>query len=140
MDQKQTAYITRLARKLLADKDANIRSVHDARVVGAVVSVLGVDGGVDAMDVIWKMADQIVADHPEVPEDWRIGLKVKLKYRNDSLNALLPNGAIGTITSVTKPGEHGCQDPNGLICVKVDDGKAGMDTYITTGADRWITA
>jgi hypothetical protein len=137
MDQKQTAYITRLARKLLADKEAMIYIPAP----GVSVAKISTGEGIfDAMDTIWKMADQIVADHPEVPEDWRVGLRVKLKYRNDSLNSLLPNGMAGTVTSVTKPGEHNCQDPNGLICVKVDDGKAGMDTYITTGADRWITA
>jgi hypothetical protein len=128
MDQKQTESITRQARKILADKEAFIQSVHKTRVVGPVISCGG--DSFDAMDVIWKMAEQIVADHPEVPDDLRVGMSVKLKYPADVLSDLMA-GMAGIVTGKTQPG-YDPDYPSGLVTVKLN-----RDTFVTTEPGRW---
>ena len=69
----------------------------------------------------------------ESKPDWRIGLKIQFKYRNDNWY-----GHTGTILDVFPDGTYGIDDKNGVCVVSVDD---RHDTIVLiVAADRLVTA
>lgn len=66
----------------------------------------------------------------DVP-DWRIGLRVKLKYRSHPLF-----GMAGRIIEVYPSGTAGIDDKNGVIKVLMNE----SDYAIVCGADDFVTA
>jgi hypothetical protein len=67
---------------------------------------------------------------PEVKQDWRIGLTVRVKYRNDPLYY-----ERGVVLSAHPNGFGGIFDPMGVLRISLDSG-----AVILRGADQWITA
>lgn len=84
-----------------------------------------------AQDVIRLFAEQIAADHPDERPDWRVGLRVKPKYRDSPLWRI---GAVGVVVSVHKSGHQGIIDSDGVVEVSL------AALLVTTGADAWVTA
>jgi hypothetical protein len=66
----------------------------------------------------------------EAKQDWRIGLTVKPKYRNDPLRY-----EQGVVLDVHQDGYAGLSDPNGIIRISMDTG-----AVILRRADDWVTA
>lgn len=62
--------------------------------------------------------------------DWRVGLSVKPKYRNDVLF-----GKVLTCVAAAPSGEHGIDDPDGVLFVQELNGRG-----FWSPADRWVTA
>lgn len=69
---------------------------------------------------------------PVIKKDWRIGLKVKPKFRAHVLF-----GCEGTIVEVHPDGFRGKSDPNGILIIHM----GGVhDFEVCQGANEWVTA
>ena len=66
----------------------------------------------------------------EINKDWRIGLTVKPKYRNDPLRY-----EQGIVLDVFPSGTNGIIDRYGVLKIKMESG-----AVILRPADHWITA
>ena len=62
--------------------------------------------------------------------DWRIGLSVKPKYRNDELFY-----EQGEVIAVLPSGTNGIIDRDGVLKIRMQSG-----TIILRAADQWVTA
>lgn len=79
-----------------------------------------------------KLAAEDSPSVDTVKRDWRIGLRVKPKFRD---HVLL--GLVGTIVEVHPDGFRGKSDPNGVLIIHM-----GMfhDFEVCQGANEWVTA
>lgn len=64
------------------------------------------------------------------PGDWRIGLSVKPKFRNDDLYY-----ERGIVLDILPSGTNGLEDPTGVLKIKM-----GSGNIILRKADDWVTA
>lgn len=62
--------------------------------------------------------------------DWRIGLRVKPKYRGHKLF-----GQIGEVIDCKDSGSYGIDDANGVLSIRMESGD-----IVVSGADKWVTA
>lgn len=85
-----------------------------------------IDGGQDPSDTLRRWIDAWLADR----RDWRIGLSVKPKYRDDPL--LYEQGEI---IAVYPSGFGGVLDENGVLKIRLQSG-----TVVLRASDQWVTA